>query len=50
MGVVVGFFAGLIAAFLLFASALGGVFIRVLAGEDDFGPDGDPADVTVALA
>lgn len=45
MGMVAGFFAGLIAAFALFVSALGGVFFRLLSGEDDFDADDDPMDV-----
>ena len=44
MGMVAGFFAGLIAAIALFVSALGGVFFRLLSSEDDFDAE-DPADV-----
>lgn len=42
MTAVVGFLAGVLAAFLLMVGAIGGVFFRLLSGEDDFDPDDAP--------
>ena len=40
-----GFVGGFIAALALIASAIGGLFARVLSGADDLDPDDDPMDV-----
>lgn len=45
MGISAGFVAGFLTAVAMFFAALGGVFAKALAGEDDFDADDDPADV-----
>lgn len=44
MSQLVAFIVGVIAALALMFGALGGVFFRLLSGEDDFDPDDDPND------
>lgn len=44
MPAAVGFLAGVLAAIALMFGAIGGAFIKILSGEDDFDADDDPFD------